>query len=323
VVTDILHVDEETFLQHVENPTCARAFSVYVSGGETPLLVKRRKSPVLVITFAGAIDRSKLHPPKYGGKGLSAYLSTSVVGIADPSLSIFPSLITAWYAGHEGFETQQLLPGLIRRLAAACEAERVIFVGGSAGGFAALYFSWLLPGSIVIATNPQTDLDRQAVVPPDNYRTSCRPSLGEDERLSSVIASSVVSCYAERFDNTVIYLQNASDSIHVHDHFAPFLAAIDVAHQKRLLARLGYWGLDGHRQLPVHEWLAWLKAAIDSPSVAADDIQRTRGEYVPPEPERANPLADRLDHRLAARIVEQARAHEASLASGLRNRSRP
>jgi hypothetical protein len=205
----------------------------------------------------------------------------------------------------------------------ACEAERVIFVGGSVGGFAALYYSWLLPGSIVIAANPQTDLERYFVLNTNRYRRYCRPSMSKDDRLSSVITSSLVSCYAERFDNSVIYLQNAADPPYVRDHFAPFLAAIDLPHQKRLVARLGYWGRGGHKQPPAREWLAWLNAAIVSPSGEAEDIQRTHWKTVSQGLESPKPLADDQDYRLAAAIVEQAHALEGATDSPSLHRSTP
>jgi pimeloyl-ACP methyl ester carboxylesterase len=310
MTTDVHQVDDERFFQLVACPTCVGVFGVQTAGGEIPFQVTRRESPVLVITFAGAIDRRKYTLPQFGGARVDEYVSASVVGIADPSLARSPALTAAWYAGHEGFETQQILPGLIRRLVSACGAERVIFVGGSVGGFAALYYSWLLPGSIVIATNPQTDLDRYPLPHTDRYRRYCRRNLDRQTPLSSVITTSVVSCYTERFENTVIYIQNAADPLHVRDHLAPFLAAVDLPDHERLLARLGYWGQAGHAQPPSREWLPWLEAAVASPSSAAKDIQRTRRESVRAAPKPQPPSPDGEDHRLAAAIVDQARALE-------------
>jgi hypothetical protein len=152
---DIIHIKEDQFFQRVERPGCAGVFGVRTSGGEIPFRVTRRDSPYLVVSFAGAIDRRKYELPQFGGARLDEYVPASVVAIADPSRSRHANLTAAWYAGHEGFETQQILPGLIRRLAAACGAGRVIFLGGSVGGFAALYYSWHLPVSVVIVTNPK------------------------------------------------------------------------------------------------------------------------------------------------------------------------
>lgn len=309
MATGAPHLAETEFLRRLQRPSLRGVFSVQTHGGEIPIQVIRRRSPVLLVIFAGAVDRQQRTLPQFGGQFLRTYVPASVVGVADPSLSRSPTLRTAWYLGHDGFELQQILPDLVRRIAAVCEAERVIFFGGSAGGFAALYYSWCLPGSIALAFNPQTDIECFLGGHKADYRASCRPALGKGDPLATVVRSSVVSCYAERFDNTVIYLQNAADSGHVRKHFAPFLAAVDVANHRSLLARLAYWGNDGHIPPPPHEWFVWLKAAMASPSSSAEDIQRTRKEYTVPKP--SNPMehfAEFQDYRLASALVDQARS---------------
>jgi pimeloyl-ACP methyl ester carboxylesterase len=302
------------FVHRLTGDSVEGVFRVQTHGGEIPMEVTRRRSTVLIVTFAGTVNRQKSRLPQFGGRLLDTHVPASVIRIADPSLPRSATLKTAWYAGHEGFETQLILPELLQRVVMACGAKRVIFLGGSAGGFAALYYSWRLPQSIVIATNPQTDVERFWPSHIQDYRASCRPNLGADDELSSVIATNVVSCYAQRVENTVVYLQNAADSNHVRNHFAPFLAAIDVEDQRRILPRLAYWGKDGHAPVPAEEWLAWLRAAIASPSNAAEDIQRTRKERGSHGSAPSGRPADSLDCRLAAAVVERARARDGETA---------
>jgi hypothetical protein len=233
--------------------------------------------------------------------------SMSVVGIADPSLALSPTLVSAWYAGHDGFELQHILPDVITRTIASCQAKRVIFLGGSAGGFAALYYSWHVPGSIALVTNPQTNIDLFPEIARIPYRTICRPSLDANTPLSAIIESNLCSCYSRRFDNTVIYLQNATDSLHLRDHFAPFIGSIPLEHQDRLLARVGYWGLRGHTQIPAPVWMSWVRAAIDAPTSEATDIQQTRQEY-DPKADHFTTAEPNPDYLLAQAIVDRARA---------------
>ena len=318
MAADLQPIDEAAFLEQLAGHEFAGRFSLQIAGGEIPVQVQRRDSPILIITFAGAINRSKLQLPQFGGTRLEAFTVGSVIGFADPSLARGPDLTAAWYAGHEGFETQSILPGLIQRCVAACGAERVIYAGGSVGGFAALYYSWLHPGSIVIATNPQTNIERYSAGHQEFYRRYCRPGLGESEPLSTVITSNVVPLYARVFENTVIYLQNAADPFHLRGHFAPFVAAIDLPHQEKMLARLGFWNQIGHTAMPTNEWLAWLKAAIDSPTINAADIQTTRREYVPPvrDPKAIAAARQRAeDIRLATLIADHARSLAAEATS--------
>jgi hypothetical protein len=323
VESETRHLTDTEFVRLLESPTVDGDFSVHVDGGEIPIRVKRQQSPTLIITFAGAVHRRKRTLPQFGGKFLNTHVSASVIGIADPSLPQSSTLTTAWYAGHEGFETQQILPPLIQQMAAACEAKRVIFLGGSAGGFAALYYSWRHPNSIAIVTDPQTDIERYFANESNAYRAACRPNLNHGDRLSTVISSSVVSCYSERVENSVIYLQNAADSLHVRNHLAPFLAAVALANQKRILPRLGYWGKAGHASIPTNEWLAWLRAAIDAPSSAAEDIQQTRKEGVVHGSKASDQNTDSPDYRLAEALVERVRIQngEAVVSSPQRSES--
>jgi len=67
--------------------------------------------------------------------------------------------------------------------------------------------------------------------------------------------------------------------------------------------------------MPTNEWLAWLKAAIESPTSRAVDIQSTRREYVPPvrDPKAIGSARQRAeDIRLTTLIADHAR----SLAAG-------
>jgi pimeloyl-ACP methyl ester carboxylesterase len=312
------HLADTEFVRRVESPSEDGVYYVGTHGGEIQFQVRRRVSPVVIFVFAGAVDRARRALPQFGGHLLRTAVPATVIGIADPSLGRGPKLSTAWYAGHEGFETQRILPELLGRVAAACGAERVIFLGASAGGFAALYYAWRYPGSVAVVINAQTDIERHYVRLRSAYRAVCWPGLGKEERLSGAIATSVVGCYAGRFDNTVVYLQNASDAMHVRNHFAPFLAAIDEQKHGRLLARLAYWGREGHKPPPTREWFAWLTAAIEAPSASAEDILRTRGED---RAAAAGGEADARDYRLAAALVERAREESGDeMAMGRRER---
>jgi hypothetical protein len=65
----------------------------------------------------------------------------------------------AWY--HRGLTGAGLteVRDFLEREIAACEAERVVMVGTSAGGYAALLFGTLLSASVVLSFSPQTTVD--------------------------------------------------------------------------------------------------------------------------------------------------------------------
>jgi hypothetical protein len=114
--------------------------------------------------------------------------------------------------------------------------------------------------------------------------------------------------YGEGFENTVIYLQNSFDHRYFHDQMAPFVAAVDVDDQCRMLARVAYWGQPGHAMVPRHIWMPWLIAAAEAPTTDATTIQEFRREY-----SRAEGLESvererlvELDRRLAASLAHSA-----------------
>lgn len=308
-------IADTEIVERLKRSLVSGSFLVEAGGGEIPLLIRQRMSPVMVVVFAGAVDRKTLSIPRFASPDLAKEVSATVVHIADPSLALDPELTTAWYAGHKGFELQRILPVLLRAMAEACGARRMIFVGSSAGGFAALYYGWTMPKSIVLAMNAKTTLEERAGILVNRYRTICWPKLGEDEPLSEVVVSDLKWCYENRFENTVIYLQNAADNRHVRRHFAPFVAA--VKEQQRLLPRLSYWGKRGHAPVPPTEWLPWLRAAIEAPTVAAEDIQQQRREW---ESERGSPAREGTheeDYALAEELVRQIDAKNANEVSSV------
>jgi hypothetical protein len=69
----------------------------------------------------------------------------------------------AWYhAGVRGFaDSPNALVDKLREILKAADANRVVFVGSSAGGWAALMFGALLDVDLVLAFSPQTTLDEQ------------------------------------------------------------------------------------------------------------------------------------------------------------------
>ncbi|RKY21250.1 MAG: hypothetical protein DRQ55_04915 [Planctomycetota bacterium] len=110
-------------------------------------------SPVLLVTFGG-LKGAPMGLPPFEFKGLSAGLEVKRLFVRDPA--------QAWY--------QRGLPGvaadvdgvaqhLTRRIAAS-GAERVVMVGNSMGGYAALLFGARLDVHAVLAFAPQTFLGR-------------------------------------------------------------------------------------------------------------------------------------------------------------------
>ncbi|HET9659899.1 MAG TPA: hypothetical protein VFP05_06180 [Thermomicrobiales bacterium] len=268
-------IDADLFLASLRDRTADGVSTIALDGGELPVSVHLQETPNLVFTFSGAVDRNRHPLPCFSSTGLYKHIPASIIGLSDPSLAQSDEFRLAWYAGHEGFELQKILPDLVWRMIDCLGATRVAFTGASGGGFAALYYSWQIPGSIALVSNPQTNLDRAIKEHREKYRAICWPSLAERTPLDTAIDADLCPLYAKRCDNTVIYFQEATDFYHLRQHFAPFITAASRDYFARMIIRMEYWGRRGHHPAPPKIWVPWMHAALTAPDTSAVSIQET------------------------------------------------
>jgi pimeloyl-ACP methyl ester carboxylesterase len=283
-------IEADAFLASLRDRTADGMVTIALDGGELPVSVRLRESSSLVFTFSGAVDRVNHTLPRFAALGLDDHVPASIIGISDPSLARNDDMKLAWYAGHEGFELQTILPELFRQMIESLGATRVAFVGSSGGGFAALYYSWQIPGSVAVVSNPQTNLNRYNRGLLESYRAACWPSLGEDGQLEEKIAIDLGPLYAKRCVNTMIYLQVASDFYHIRRHFAPFVSGLPGKYADRLIVRVANWGRRGHIPVPATIWIPWVNAALAAPETTAASIERTWADQNPLAIPPLNPL---------------------------------
>lgn len=179
-----------------------------------------------------------------GGSGISR------ISISDPSMHLSNDIGIGWYAGLLEIKLQQILPRIIAHILKCCKASRVCFLGGSAGGFASLYYATFFPGAIAFVWNPQTDIRRYN---PDHVTRYAHLAFGSEKEIGAArkvltrrIDPEVISRYPT--DGVkVIYLQNKTDW-HVESHLSPFLTYHDIKLTRLpnwLHVHLGEWG-EGH-----------------------------------------------------------------------------
>lgn len=243
-------------------------------GASLQLQVSRRRNRKLVILFHGAVKPERREVvTDFNTAKLAKLLDANVVAVTDPSLACSPMLTAAWYLGHDGFRSQRVLAKLFRQLQERLKIERRIYVGGSAGGFAALYYSWVDPDSVAIAVNPQTSLSRHRASHQATYRDACWPNLPADAQLSTVVHDDLSTLYRKRVPNSVVYLQNSMDAFHLRNHMAPFLGAIRQAELTRVVTEVRFWGVVGHsNSIPRQAWFEWVRAGLEASSTSAVDL---------------------------------------------------
>jgi len=118
----------------------------------------QRRSDVLLVTFDNLASVGEYHPPQPWLQMRGANAGLSILGIMASRKD--------WYRNDD---TAPLIAAL-RDAGLFAQFRRVCFVGASMGGFAALAYSSLVPGSVVLAFSPQTSLSRKIARFDKRYR---------------------------------------------------------------------------------------------------------------------------------------------------------
>lgn len=265
---------------------------VHVIGSEPgpplEILIRRTGSAlnteILPVFFTGAVDkRSEKTGPFFSGEGLSQDGGFGFVAVSDPSLNVDSSVGLAWYAGNKHQDVQSLMVRALSKIGSHFGRE-LLLVGGSGGGFAALYCGLKLGGTCsVFVWNPQTDILRYNPTAVKNYFfhafgpgivDSLNAPAWERASKSFLEREHVTTDLMELLDSgefprRMLIFQNASDW-HVTHHLAPLLRQGDFKHRGRgiyerrpgQLAVIADFGLD-HAPLPAPAVLAGILSGLE------------------------------------------------------------
>ncbi|RZT94251.1 hypothetical protein EV681_2669 [Advenella incenata] len=189
--------------------------------------------------------RKGLRLPSFSGYNLLEQVDASYVCINDPSLYLSDKLNLAWYLGANDIHAQTVIVQVLKKIIDQLKPSRLIFVGGSGGGYAAMYYSSFFSESLALPWNPQTDIFKFI---PDSVTTYLRHAWNFDgsieegkDYLQGIIETDLFSRYTKEnpsSSNYLIYLQNASDHHHIDAHLKPFLSNLGIS-QPTELTRVG------------------------------------------------------------------------------------
>lgn len=188
------------------------------------------RSEVIVVFSAAVSKRSLRKPPFFSGKGMAKDVKVPMISISDPSLEADDILSLGWYAGSStNLELQHQIREFLNSLLASL--SRIVLMGGSGGGFAALTQAFLLSNSKVncLVWNPQTSISMYNPKYVNRYLNVCFNIFSNSED-SSVLYSKLDStgCIHSLLSleipsaGRIVYLQNESDR-HLQLHAVPFL----------------------------------------------------------------------------------------------------
>lgn len=201
----------------------------------------------LVIVFHGR-KAAEVRLPYLPGSGLTSGLDVAFMSISDPSLALDSELAIGWHAGSIHYRSLQGdLVELINHVAAQNNSPQVILVGGSAGGFASLVLSRMIPGSTAIVWNAQTEIYRYYKRFVDFYAQIAWDNHLPTSNDSSTTVSALQLYAATPAANRVVFLQEQSDTHHVNEHFRPFRE--QQRSEPNLWAYERHWG-EGHAPAP-------------------------------------------------------------------------
>lgn len=251
----------------------------YESGPFLDALFLKKSVDTLVVTFHGALHRSKYELPRFEWLSTLKGRNFSSLYFCDPTLWLDDTIQLGWFAGWPGVDIQRDIANIIIAAAHAASATRVILLGSSGGGFAALQVSALVPGSLCLPFNPTTHIHK--------YWVNGDPTLHGTERKLIEVAYpqaapegirridwdhdwtvaegdhlSVLRRYSKPVGNYVLFASNPNEW-HYDQHYLPFLAAAATGDNLQRVRVWEYEGRELHAPPRPDEFNGGLAAALD------------------------------------------------------------
>lgn len=224
--------------------TAARLQRSLPGGHPFDSLVVNRGTSTMVVALHGATNRESTILPRFEWLRSMLDLNVTSVFFGDPTLHLSPRLSLAWYTGWDMIDVHSEIALESTRIAEALGVSRIIFMGASGGGFAALQTSALLPGSEALAFNAQTDIARYrvngefwgaqrdyiATVWPRVWESQGGPEEFKNGRWAEQVDDRVSALrrYSIPRPNLVHLVQN-EEEFHYEDHFLPFMEIANAA----------------------------------------------------------------------------------------------
>jgi hypothetical protein len=251
--------------------------SIREGGSFIDLLFDPAGSDTTVVTFHAALSKEMVLPLFAGGQVFQDGPTNRIL-VSDSGLYADATLNLAWFAGTAELRLQALLPRVLRRLVEVAGGSRLLFFGPSGGGFAALYYSRLFPGSLAVPVNPQTILMNFYEA---HRRIYAKGAFGAETQVEvdgvfrDAICSDLLEHYAGQVPNHILYVQNETDEFHIDGHMRPFLDSLPEGSVRVLT---GNWG-DGHVATPPDQLRALARNITSRPGSWGEVIAEANTDW--------------------------------------------
>ena len=253
------------------------------------------KTDTLIVSFHGAYNRQ--NPGSYPlfwrvsslGDRTGAFLA-----FTDPTrlLGGDHDILISWFLGKAGWDPQAVILNVVERAMQTCGATKVMFVGGSGGGFAALRASAAVPGSCAFVQDATVGLEEHNPVIVRSYFKKAWPGWDQETLMSGFPELfSMPLHYRRRIPKNFVFMtQSRLDSGHIKAHFERFANAHGIPPEGGTSRRGGRVlkiydpAVPGHGKITAKEfddfyqecttaWNSWLKSdsSTDSSKISFTD----------------------------------------------------
>ncbi|MGP5086978.1 hypothetical protein ACTXKH_19860 [Brachybacterium tyrofermentans] len=223
---------------------------------------------VLTVYFHGATDRTKFTMPRYERLRSMPKLGLGpVMFFSDPCLDLDSRMMLSWYVGTEDVDLHREIARMIDAYARRRGIEKVLLVGNSGGGFAALQLGAYLAGTRVVSFNPQIQVDRYVprIAESAHWALFGRGTVSDDP--VNAPRMDLIERYRRiGFDQDVLLIQNPGDDHHHQEHFLPFTAAFAASERSDRLRTLTPYLGPGHRVPGSEEYLQIVREEAEAQS---------------------------------------------------------
>lgn len=146
--------------------------------------------------------------------------------LADPITMLLEHTKVTWCTGYDDYEVLPTFCKIVKHIAKIMNVEQnsIIILGSSAGGFASLKLSLLLPGCVCAPINAQTDVRAFSYKGYEQDLLGCYPGLTMDEIMDKYGNRLTLYDDIDKLKNTkILYVQNIQDEYHVTTQLIPLL----------------------------------------------------------------------------------------------------
>lgn len=210
----------------LDSPLNSGLNTISLNGRLLDFVIRDRGAKLLLVTFHGALSPRQKTIPYIQGEGITEASGVNLLAFSDPSLEL-GAITCAWFLGDRelGKLSKRFRP-IIQHVVEETGAEKVLFFGGSGGGYAAVNFASSYEGSAAIAMNPRLNLDAGPPSKLRPYLEVCHNAhtVTPIRRVKSeFFQPNLAENFKQEAGPDLLILQNRNDSRYLNRQTNPFI----------------------------------------------------------------------------------------------------